>query len=95
MDRCFGSFVWDTRKETANVRKHGVDFETAARAFKDPNRKIYKDEKHSESEGRLFCLGEVNGRVLTVRFTYREGRIRIYGAGYWRQGRRYYEQTDG
>ena len=94
MNRHFGSFVWNTRKEAANVRKHGVDFETAARAFKDPGRKIYRDEKHDETEERLFCLGKVSGRVLTVRFTYREGRIRIYGAGYWRGGRRYYEQTD-
>jgi len=95
MDRHFGSFVWDVKKETANVRKHGVDFETAARAFKDPYRKIYTDEKHGEAEDRLFCLGKVSGRVLTVRFIYREGTIRIYGAGYWRRGRRYYEQADG
>lgn len=54
----------------------------------------HKDEKHGESEERLFCLGKVGGRVVTVRFTYREGRIRIFGAGYWRQGRRYYEQEE-
>ena len=95
MDCHVGSFVWDVKKEADNVRKHGVGFETAARAFKDPRRKIYRDEKHGESEERLFCLGKVGARVVTVRFTYREGRIRIYGAGYWRQGRRYYEQTDG
>ena len=94
MDRHFGSFVWDTKKEAANVRKHEVDFETAARAFKDPNRKIYTDEKHGQAEERLFCLGRISGKVLTVRFTYREGRIRIYGAGYWRKGRYHYEQTD-
>ena len=94
MDHHFGSFVWDVKKEADNVRKHGVGFEAATRAFKDPRRKIYRDEKHGESEERLFCLGTVGGRVVTVRFTYREGRIRIFGAGYWRQGRRYYEQTD-
>ena len=93
MEHHFGSFVWDTKKEAANIRKHGVDFETAAKAFKDPGRKIYTDEGHGRAEERLFCLGKVTGRVLTVRFTYREGHIRIYGAGYWRKGRRYYEQT--
>ena len=45
-------------------------------------------------EERLFCLGRVRGKVLTVRFTYREGRIRIYGAGYWRKGRYHYDQAD-
>ena len=93
MDRHFGSFVWDERKESTNIRKHGVDFETAAKAFKDPDRKIYTDEGHSVGEERLFCLGKAAGKVLTVRFTYREGKVRIYGAGYWRNGRRYYEQA--
>lgn len=93
MDRYFGSFVWDVKKEAANIREHQVDFETAAKAFKDPHRKIYTDEKHTETEKRLFCLGKVGGEVMTVRFTYRKGRIRIYGAGHWRKGKRYYEQA--
>ena len=95
MDRHFGSFVWDAEKEAANVRKRKVNFETAARAFKDPNRKISADEKYGHAEERLFCLGKVRSRIPTVRFTYRAGSIRIYGAGYWRKGRRYYEQADG
>ncbi len=70
MDRYVGSFVWDVKKESANLRKHGVHFEIAARAFKDPARKIYRDEKHTEVEERLFCIGKVEGRILTVRFTY-------------------------
>ena len=94
MDRHFASFVWDVGKEAANLRKHGVDFETAARVFKDPARKIFVDEKHGKTEERLFCIGKVAGRILTVRFTYRGGTIRIYGAGYWRKGRRYYGQED-
>lgn len=94
MDRRAGSFVWDVSKELANVRKHGVDFETAAKAFADPHRKIYTDETHSEVESRVFCIGKVEGRILTVRFTYRAGLIRIYGAAYWRKGRRYYEAKD-
>ena len=91
MDREFGSFVWDIGKERENVRKHGIDFETAAKAFKDPRRKIYTDERHSHREERLFCIGKVGRAILTVRFVYRDGLVRIYGAGYWRAGRRYYE----
>lgn len=86
--------MWDVKKETANVRKHQVNFEIAAKVFKDPKRKIFADEKHGGAEERLFCIGRAGRKVLTVRFTYREGTIRIYGAGYWRKGRRYYEQTD-
>lgn len=94
MDRVYGSFCWDEAKEAANIRKHGVDFRTAALAFSDPARKIYVDEKHGHAEDRYFCLGKAGHRVLTVRFVYRAGLIRIYGAGCWRRGRRYYGQTE-
>jgi uncharacterized protein len=91
MDKRFGSFIWDPKKEAVNVAKHGIDFGKAARAFKDVNRKVFADERHSNAEQRLFCIGKVDGRIITVRFTYRNGLIRIYGAGYWRKGRAYYE----
>ena len=94
MDRRFGSFIWDVRKEASNIRKHGVNFETAATAFKDAARKIFADEKHTATEARLFCIGKVDDTILTVRFTYRGGLIRIYGAGYWRKGRTYYEKDE-
>jgi uncharacterized DUF497 family protein len=86
------SFIWDYSKESENIVRHGVGFTTAALAFKDPNRKIYTDSKHSETEERFFCIGKVNGRVMTVRFTYRFEKIRIIGAGYWRKGVKYYDK---
>ena len=92
MDKITGIFIWDEAKETANIRKHGVDFITSLKVFMDIKRKIYIDSKHTSKEERFFCIGEVGGRILTVRFTYREGRIRIFGAGYWRKGRWYYEK---
>ena len=94
MDIKSGDFIWDENKEFANIRKHGVDFRVAAQAFKDPERKIFADELHSKEEERLFCAGKVGGRTLTVRFTYRGGKIRIFGAGYWRKGAKYYEKND-
>ena len=85
-----GSFVWDAEKEVLNIQKHGINFTTAAKAFKDTDRKIFKDERHSQSEVRLFCIGRVDNKIVTVRFVYSEGKIRIFGAGYWRKGARYY-----
>jgi len=87
-----GSFIWAPVKESTNVRKHGVDFVTAAKAFRDPGRRIYTDSGHSAKEERFFCLGKVGNRVLTVRFTYRGGKIRVIGAGFWRKGERLYER---
>ena len=86
------SFIWNPEKEWANIQKHGVDFATAAKVFLDPKRTIYTDSKHSKKEERLFCIGQVDKNILMVRFTYRGGKIRIFGAGYWRKGRKYYEK---
>ena len=85
-------FLWDTGREAENILKHNVDFTTAEQAFDDPNRRIQHDSKHSQEENRFFCFGKVAERILTVRFTYRDGAIRIIGAGYWRKGKAIYEK---
>jgi len=85
-------FEWDEDKNLENQRKHNVSFEEAQWAFFDPNRVIIEDLEHSETEERYFCLGQVAEGILTVRFTYRANTIRIFGAGYWRKGRKRYEE---
>ena len=85
-------FVWDEHKEAINIQKHGVNFTVASKAFMDVHRRILIDEKHNTHEDRLFCIGKVEGRVLMVRFVYRNDHIRILGAGYWRKGERIYEK---
>ncbi len=87
-------FEWDSDKDTENQSKHGVAFSLAQHAFADPNRVIAEDLAHSKSEQRYFCFGEVNGGILTVRFTYRGSVIRIIGAGYWRKGKAIYEREN-
>jgi len=91
MDITSGNFIWNELKERANILKHRVDFYTAANAFNDPKKKIFIDEEHSIKEERYFCIAKVQGRILTVRFTYRDKLIRIIGAGYWHKGKDYYE----
>lgn len=87
-------FEWDAEKDELNSEKHGVAFAVAQYAFADPHRIIAKDESHSQSEERFYCFGEVNGGILTVRFTYRSSVIRIIGAGYWRKGKAIYEREN-
>jgi uncharacterized DUF497 family protein len=88
-------FEWDAEKDRVNLRKHGVAFGDARRAFVDPARVIAEDVDHSKDEPRYFCIGKVGAGVMTVRFTYRGGRIRIFGAGYWRKGKAIYERENG
>jgi uncharacterized protein len=87
-------FDWDPEKDAENQLKHGVSFGRAQYAFADPRRVIAKDVSHSQTEERFYCFGEVDGGVLTVRFTYRASVIRIIGAGYWRKGKATYEREN-
>jgi uncharacterized protein len=88
------TFEWDEEKDKENQEKHGVSFVVAQRVFLDPNRVIAEDVTHSREEDRYYCMGRVAEGILTVRFTYRGNIIRIYGAGYWRKGRKIYEDQN-
>jgi len=88
------SFEWDDSKDATNQKKHGVSFYEAQEAFFDPKRLIAEDLDHSHKEKRYFCFGKVGDGIMTVRFTYRDNVIRIIGAGYWRKGRKIYEQEN-
>jgi uncharacterized DUF497 family protein len=88
-------FEWDAAKDSSNQAKHGVAFAEAQFAFEDPRRVIAEDLAHStEAEQRYLCFGQCGGGVLTVRFTYRNNVIRIFGAGYWRRGLKIYEKAN-
>ncbi len=89
------SFEWDSKKDAENRTKHGISFAEAQYAFADPKRLIAKDVTHSsKSEDRFYCFGQVGEGIVTVRFTYRHNVIRIFGAGYWRKGKRIYEHEN-
>jgi uncharacterized DUF497 family protein len=94
MDIIKSSFEGDPRKEQRNIHKHGVSFEEAKHIFLDPKRIIIEDTKHSSVEARYFCFGKVQERILTVRFVIRGEKTRIYGAGFWREGRETYEKKN-
>ncbi len=87
-------FEWNPNKDRENQRKHGITFSVAQYAFNDPGRVIAEDISHSGVEKRYYCFGKVSDGIMTVRFTYREGVIRIIGAGYWRKGKRIYEKEN-
>jgi uncharacterized DUF497 family protein len=87
-------FEWNENKNSINKDKHNVSFEKAQHAFEDSKRIIAEDLDHSTKEKRYFCFGKVDDGILTVRFTYRDNVIRIFGAGYWRKGKKTYEKNN-
>jgi hypothetical protein len=64
-------FQWDAAKDRANHAKHGVNFETAARVFEDPNYILIEDRAGGDGETRWHAIGLVGAVVLLVVHVYR------------------------
>jgi len=58
-------FSWDPAKAHANEKKHGVTFETAARAFADPFALVELD-RIEDGEPRWQTIGIVDGALLLL-----------------------------
>lgn len=65
-------FEWDERKNKANEKKHGVDFETAQLVFDDPQCVTFI-ERIIDGEQRWHAIGWVeNVIILLVVHTHRD-----------------------
>jgi len=58
-------FLWDAAKEAKNLKKHGVDFELASRAFADP---LALTIQYGEENGewRWKTYGMVSNRLIMM-----------------------------
>ena len=66
-------FEWDREKNLSNIRKHGITFKIAAKAFLDPYAETYEDEKHSHDEERFLLIGmDEREKILTVCHCFRD-----------------------
>ena len=74
------AFEWDEAKAAANLSKHKVSFEQARQAFDDAFAVGWDDDRHRYDENRYCLLGMVDGKVLFVGYTLRDGRTRIITA---------------
>lgn len=74
------TFVWDPAKASANRRKHGVTFETAAEVFFDPFLRV--TEAAAPGEARDAVIGYTESRLLlfVVHLILDEDTIRIISA---------------
>jgi uncharacterized DUF497 family protein len=73
-------FEWDDAKAARNFADHGVSFATAKRVFEDPFATERLDDREDHGEVRYSILGVVDGRILYVAYTLRNGTIRIISA---------------
>ena len=85
-----GDFEWDEAKAAGNVAKHGVRFEEAALAMKDPFSQDFDDSL--QPENLITLAASPFGRILYVVSTESNQRIRIISArDATRHERRLYE----
>jgi uncharacterized DUF497 family protein len=72
-------FEWNSAKELANRKKHGVGFRAAAKVFLDPSL-IEFDDIDATGELRFNAIGLVDGRMLFVTYAMRGDVVRIISA---------------
>ena len=73
--------TWDSRKNAANQRKHGVSFEEVSVLFESDEHLVLFDEGHSEEEERFISIGLIQRGVVVVVWTERSAQeIRIISA---------------
>lgn len=73
-------FEWDEAKAASNYAKHRVRFTAARAAFKDIFAVGGVDERDDYGEERFYIIGMVDGRLLHVTYTMRNGTTRIISA---------------
>lgn len=65
-------FEWDDNKEQINIKKHGMDFETASHVFDDDNRLEIYDDLHSDYEDRYITIGMIDEITCIAMVVYTE-----------------------
>jgi hypothetical protein len=73
-------FVWDPNKAAANLRKHGVAFETACEVFFDPFVSFVGTDVVDRKRREMVIGMTVDWRVLRVVYIFRKGSICIISA---------------
>jgi hypothetical protein len=76
-------FEWDTNKEKANIKKHGLSFTDTETAFHDEYAMQFYDPDHSDDEDRFILLGtnhQLKTLVICHCFRQTETVIRIISA---------------
>ncbi|RFP14629.1 MULTISPECIES: BrnT family toxin [unclassified Duganella] len=63
-------FEWDARKARSNLRKHGVSFDEAKDAFRDPYAQSWLDSGHADHEDRHQLLAQSRRREILLLISY-------------------------
>jgi hypothetical protein len=70
----------DSEKGDRCFAERGFDFAYAVRAFSDPERDVFIDDRWEYGEARFILRGRIDRRLFVVVFTYRGSRVRVISA---------------
>ena len=73
-------FLWDPRKASENLRKHGVDFADAVLALEDDNALTIEDRDHDEQRFKTLGMGPYTKVLFVVHAERSKDCIRIISA---------------
>ena len=77
-------FEWDENKRQKNLQRHGIDFESAKEIWQGTVLEV--PSHHSDpGEERILAVGQIEGRFITVVFTFWGNNRRIISARAARQ----------
>lgn len=89
------AFEWDEAKRLYNVEKHSIDFLDAKEIWAGKVAE-FPSNQQDHNESRWLAIGECNGRLISVVFTYRDNKRRIISARVARKYERaYYNKETG
>ncbi len=74
-----GQFEWDPKKNSANRRKHGIDFSDAAGIFDGPCVEG-PDERFANGESRFIVYGQMGPHVIVLVYCWKGDRRRVISA---------------
>lgn len=69
-------YIWDETKRKANLKKHGLDFADAEKAFVGPM-VLFEDSRESYGEHRMIGIGLLDCLVVLIVHVEADETIRI------------------
>jgi len=68
--------TWDESKRTSNLRRHRLDLADGERVFDHPTLAA-EDARADYGESRMNLLGWLDGRIVHMTYTERNGELRV------------------
>jgi uncharacterized DUF497 family protein len=72
-------FEWDERKRRNILAERGIDFADVHRMFRGRVEER-EDTRHDYGERRFIAVGELNGNIVSVVYTWRRDKRRLISA---------------